>query len=85
MAEEDFIYIIDSLRGAFIFFLILICFDIVVTQANESLRRRNLRPVPLRPREITGTIEEDVSSNIPDGGVLQRRTHTKDERTDSIM
>ena len=85
MSEENFIYIIDSLRGAFIFFLVLICFDIVVTQADESLRRRHLRPVPLRPREITGTSEEDVSPSIPDGGVLQRRTHTKNERADSIV
>ncbi len=85
MSEENFIYIIDSLRGAFIFFLVLICFDIVVTQADESLRRRHLRPVPLRPREIIGTSEENVSTNTSDGGVLQRRTHTKNERADSIV
>ncbi len=85
MSEENFIYILDFLRSLFMCLIGIICFDIVVTRADESLRRWYLRPIPLRSREITGASEEDVSPNIPDGGVLQRRTHTKNERADSIV
>ena len=82
MSEENFIYIIDSLRGAFILFIALICFDIVVTRADESLRRWYLRFISLRPCKITETGEEDVSANPSDSGMLQRRTNAKNEGAD---